>query len=221
MKRALDLCCKAGGASVGLHRAGYTVTGVDITPQPNYPFDFHCNDALDFPLKGYDLIWVSPPCQGYSAMRHAPGARDDHPLLIEPMRARLRASGTPYVIENVRAARRFMIDPVELSGDMFGLAGHGGWLLRQRLFECSFPVSQPPKSKLLQIYPVIGVYGGHCRIRAKRHGGRTTRDPWPVPHRQVASDLMGIDWMTMAELDEAIPPAYAEHIGRAALCAAS
>lgn len=33
MMKALDLFCKAGGTSMGLHRAGFNVTGVDIEPQ--------------------------------------------------------------------------------------------------------------------------------------------------------------------------------------------
>src|SRR5579864_4184083 len=101
--RCLDLFCCAGGATKGLQRAGFHVTGVDIKPQPRYCGDeFHQADALTFPLTGYDFIWASPPCQSYSsAMRHL---ATPQPMLIDAMRARLEASGAAWCIENVLGA---------------------------------------------------------------------------------------------------------------------
>lgn len=212
--RALDLFCCAGGAAMGLHRAGFEVVGVDLKPQKRYPFEFHQADALTFPLDGFDFIWASPPCQGYSAMQHAPGAIGA-PKLIPRVRKRLQAAGVPWCIENVEEARWAMREPQLLCGSMFGLGAQGCQLQRHRLFETSFDLSATPCCH--DDRPVIGVYGGHARKRAAKHGGRGTQDVWEGGHRAAASEAMGIDWMTLAEMSEAIPPAYAEHIGRAAI----
>jgi DNA (cytosine-5)-methyltransferase 1 len=195
---------------MGLHRAGFDVVGVDINPQPRYPFEFHQADALIYPLEGFDFIWASPPCQGYTALRHAPGTKGA-PLLIEAMRKRLRETTGLWCIENVEEAAWAMEDPVLLCGSMFNLGAQGCYLQRHRLFESNFQIRMP-ECKHRQ--PVIGVYGGHARRRAASAGGRTTRDIWEGGHRAAASEALGIDWMTLAELSEAIPPAYAHYIGK-------
>lgn len=217
MKRplAIDLCCKAGGVSVGLHRAGFDVIGVDIEPQPRYPFRFVQADALSFPLDGFDFVWASPHCQGYTAMRHAPGAKGK-PLMIPQFRERMPAHAL-WAIENVEKAAWDMIDPITLCGSMFGLGAQGCQLQRHRLIEANFPITVPPCGH--DDRPVIGVYGGHARRRAASAGGRGTRDVWQGGHKAAASEALGIDWMTLDELSEAIPPVYAEFIGRAAIAA--
>lgn len=200
---ALDLYCKAGGATKGLQRAGFHVAGVDIQPQPNYCGDeFHQADALTFDLTGFDFIWASPPCQAYtwSARRWHEVVRQD---LVARTRARLEASGALWAIENVPGAP--LNGFIRLCGEMFGLN-----VIRHRHFEPSpglllfAPPHQSHKKPIirngLQKSPYACVAG---------HGGEG--------YTYKYSDwclAMGIDWMTKAELVEAIPPAYSEFIGR-------
>ena len=211
--RAIDLCCCAGGASMGLWRAGFDVVGVDLVRHKRYPFEFVQADALEYPLDRADFVWASPNCQGYTELRHAPGARGK-PRLIPQFRAKM-PKGVPWCIENVEDAAWDMINPVTLCGSMFNLGAQGCRTQRHRLFECNFQVDQPECKH--DARPVIGIYGGHARKRAASAGGRGTRDVWRGGHKTAAAEAMGIDWMTLDELSEAIPPAYAEYIGRAAL----
>ena len=196
--RVLDLFCKAGGAGYGYHLAGYEVVGVDIELQPNYPFEFHQADALTFPLDGFDLIHASPPCQAHSNTARLNAT--EHPRLIEPARARLRASGTPYVIENVVGAP--LIDPVMLCGAMFELRTY-----RHRLFEASFTIPEPghPDHVIRQAKMGLPPAPGEF-IQVVGHTGDV----------EAARAGMGIWWMTGDELAQAIPPAYTVHIGAAA-----
>lgn len=120
--KLLDLFCGAGGAAMGYHRAGFEVTGIDINPQPHYPFKFIQADAMTYPLGGFDCYHASPPCQRYSILTR--GLHQDrienYPDLIAPIRDRLLHTGKPYVIENVEGARKLLINPVKLCGTMFG-----------------------------------------------------------------------------------------------------
>jgi DNA (cytosine-5)-methyltransferase 1 len=198
--RLLDLFCGAGGAAVGYHRAGFDVVGVDLAPQPRYPFEFHQADALEYPVGGYDAIHASPPCQAYTVAQSIRG-RTDHPTLIEPTRARLAAAGVPYVIENVKRAP--LINPVELCGTAFGLGAEGFELRRHRLFECTFAVMVSP---CWHQRPAAPVFGHNAGANFMRRYGRG----YNAAARAAA---MGIDWMTRDEVSEAIPPAFTEHIG--------
>lgn len=197
--KALDLFCGAGGASVGYAAAGFEVCGVDIQAQPNYPFAFCQADAMVFDIRGFDLVVASPPCQRYSKAQRI--QNNEHPDLIAPLRERMQRSGAMHVIENVVGAP--LVNPVELCGAMFGLRTY-----RHRWFECSFSVEAPshpehtaPLRKMGrpvqdgEFMHVVGNFSGVERAR----------------------EAMGIDWMKRDELREAIPPAYAEYIGRAAL----
>ena len=184
---------------MGYYRAGFDVTGVDIKPQPHYPFKFIQADALEVDLSGYDAYHASPPCQGYSmASQQWRLSGKEYPKLIEGTRQRLIETGKPYVIENVPGAP--LINPVLLNGAMFGMR-----IRRRRLFELSFeiPLFLIPKEEP----------SGFRMGRPVTENSIIT----PVGHFSgvaIAKKRMEIDWMGQAELAQAIPPAYTEFIGK-------
>jgi DNA (cytosine-5)-methyltransferase 1 len=218
--RLLDLFCGAGGAAMGYSRAGFEVVGVDLHPQKRYPFEFHQGDALEFLAEHggpFDAIHASPPCQAHSCLRHMPNTRKDHPHMIEPTRAALLAIARPYVIENVVGAP--LIDPLLLCGTMFGLVMGDGELRRHRLFESSIPLCTPgccqhTASRTIGVYGNSGGRRRYTVVITGHSGEHSNRDWTPRVSVTQAREAMGIDWMTFAELAQAIPPAYTEFIGR-------
>lgn len=207
--RMLDLFCCAGGAGVGYSRAGFDVVGIDLSPQPRYPLTFVRADAMELEpdfLASFDAIHASPPCQSYSDLAKRNKNAHEWPRLIEPVRDMLARSGRPYIMENVEGAP--LLNPVVLCGTMF----KGLRVLRHRLFEANFPIVPPLHGK----HPLV-----HTLDKRKSHYGKTDdmRDFVSVngggnSSVAAARDAMGIWWMTKNELNEAIPPAYTELIGR-------
>lgn len=218
--RLLDLFCGAGGAAVGYARAGFEIIGVDIKPQLNYPFGFIQDDALDY-LEGlifereetmFDAIHASPPCQAYSVLRRA-NPEAEYPDLVAPTRSLLIESDLPWVMENVPGAP--LMPAVVLCGSMFGLGAGDRQLRRHRLFEASFPMLQPPCQHKGE---AIGVYGGGPTGRytfengaKKDYYNRRGGYQGTIAEKREAMD---IDWMNASEINQAIPPAYTDFIGR-------
>ncbi len=209
--KLLDLFCGAGGCSVGYHRAGFEVVGVDNRPMPRYPFTFIQADALET-LKSigerFDVIHTSPPCQAFSQANNIHG-RTDHPDLIMATRELLERSGKTYVIENVPGAP--LHHPIVICGLALGLN-----VKRHRLFESNaflFGTTCPATHK----GDWLLVFGHTVLERGKQIG--TTKKGGPIIRRKHVGtdrgrDAMGIDWMARDELSQAIPPAYTEFIGK-------
>ncbi|MFF5295005.1 hypothetical protein [Paractinoplanes globisporus] len=218
----LDLFCCAGGAGAGYTAAGFEVVGVDIVDRPRYPFRFVKADALSYldilirggGIRAFTLVSASPPCQADCALtqgtNQAMGWGRDHTQLIPPLRARLERTGLPYVIEQPNGTAPVRKD-VTLCGEMFGLG-----VIRHRNFELGRwtterPVHVPHRGRVRGWRH--GVYHDGPYVAAYGAGGGKAS----VVEMQAA---MGIGWTDVREeLTEAIPPAYAEWLGRSFLAA--
>jgi len=214
--KILDLFCGAGGAGMGYNVAGFEVVGVDLNPQPDYPFEFIQADAIttledEAFMSEFDAIHASPPCQPYSTgvssrsskWNHTKGK--DEPALIDTVHGLLVESGLPWVIENVMGARDHMPEPwFVLCGSMFDRP-----IPRHRVFATNFGASvlehpncrglaKRSSEELGWEYRDMSVTG-----KGRRKG---TSERW--------SYLLGIYWpVSQHGLAEAIPPAYSQHIG--------
>lgn len=231
--KILDLFCGSGGAGMGYHRAGFDVYGIDLTPQPDYPFPFYQGDAVEalerlragemLPFTNPDgsVEWVgiesftavhgSPPCQPYSTgvvsrsskWNHTKGK--DEPALIGAVHAQLEALGVPWVIENVMGAKAHMPDPsFVLCGSMFDRP-----IPRHRVFASNAGIVAPEHPNCRGLAKRSAAeFGWDYRDMSVTGKGRRagTSDRWAF--------LLGIYWpMTQHGLAEAIPPAYSEFIG--------
>jgi DNA (cytosine-5)-methyltransferase 1 len=186
---------------MGYHRAGFEIVGVDIEPQPRYPFTFVRADALAYAREHgsrFDAIHASPPCQRYTTGGRVKD-RENRPDLVGATRLALMEIGRPWIIENVPGAPLFRT--TILCGSMFGLQ-----VRRHRLFETSFDIPEPPPCDHKGQGPIVGVYG--------RPHGQAGAWPGMLPSTlETWSKAMGIDWMDADGLSQAIPPAYTQWIG--------
>lgn len=208
--KLLDLYCGVGGGAMGYAAAGFEVTGIDIKPQPRYPFPFIQGNALRPPvdLEDFDVIHASPPCEGHSTLRALQPDRD-YPDLIPSTREMLLAACRPFVIENVATAplaSQPTLDGafgIRLCGSMFGLGNEDGQLRRHRLFESNVPLWQPSCRHR----------GQAVTVSTKRHAGKSFRQTNQPRTVDSAREIMQMPWSDRYGMGKAIPPAYAEFIG--------
>jgi DNA (cytosine-5)-methyltransferase 1 len=208
MASLLDLYCGAGMASDGYRAAGFTdIVGVDINLQPNYPYKFEQQDALEVLrdidyLKQFDAIHASPPCQAHTRAKHlrkAQGGKAKYDDLLTPTLAELRKYDLLWVVENVPGAPGMEGAAVEC-GSAYGLG-----VRRHRLFLGNVPLEGSGCRHKEQGRP-WGVY--HVPADSIPKGGRTARN---VEHgREVMGVSRDISWN---ELKEGFPPTYTQHIG--------
>lgn len=204
--KLLDLFCGAGGAAMGYHRAGFEVYGIDINPQPRYPFKFWQGDVMRLSPKffeQFDVIHASPPCQCFTVYGNNKGhMKSTHQDLIDPVRRMLSSTAKTYVIENVPGAP--LEDPIRLCGTSFPSLE----VRRHRLFESNVHIAGLPCE--------------HRRLTARKYPGSSNRPngrtvcnigEWRVP-LVAQQKAIGIGWMSVKELSQAIPPAYTEYLGR-------
>jgi DNA (cytosine-5)-methyltransferase 1 len=223
----LDLFACEGGATVGYQRAGWDVVAVDMDANRlrRNPADTQVlADAINFARTyGYqfDAIHASPPCQGYT--RGNAGRETAWPKLIPAVREALKATGRPYVIENVTDAGPDMVNPVALCGCQFDLStidtdGIRIHLKRERLFETNWGLTAPRPCDHDGIEWWAGAYGGARRDKYEakyvRKGGYVPRD------KETVKALLGVEHdMTWNGLFECLPPAYTEYVGTSLLAA--
>lgn len=229
--KLLDLFCGAGGCTKGYQRAGLWVRGVDIKRQPRYcGEEFVQADALEY-LRGliesgeieeFDAIHASPPCQADSNGRNYNGRKrrepDRHPKLIEPTKELLQQFNGLWVLENVIGAAHRLSYPIMICGTALGLR-----VQRHRLFESNLFLFQPwacnhrPFDVSVRRRRAEYLLAYEDATTAK---GQAVRRP-PSCRKAIAGEAMGIDWMTLDEMGEAVPPAYTEWIGRQLVAALS
>lgn len=208
--RLLDLFCGQFGAGYGYHLAGFDVTGVDIRPvRPQHrPPSVHFvhGDALEYLAEygqEYDVIHASPPCRAYSRARHGAPVAYRHPDLVRPTRRLLKASGRPYVMENVEGAP--LVDPVLLCGAMFGLATY-----RHRMFESNW-----------QLWPSMSPHPAHqaptARMGRPAAPGEFHSFVGNFSGLEKAREVMQMPWANQDGIRQAVPPAYTRYIGAALL----
>lgn len=192
---ALDICCRKGGATVGLQRAGFHVIGVDIEPQPGYPGDeFVQADGLKildimtvdgrlwrrgrWPISPA-IIWQSWPCQDgntATASNRARGIADAHRQFIPEARALSEKIGIPYVLEQPTSSRKGLISQdLTLCMDMFKGGMSPPWVQKHRSFELGgFTLPQPPhpagpvRGGSTVVFPKPAGHAG--KVRGWRHG---------------------------------------------------
>ena len=120
MPTAIDLFAGAGGLSLGLENAGWSIAAAveydkaaSATHKHNFPTTEHlCQDVREIDFRrfsGIDLVAGGPPCQPFSVSGKRMGQFDLRDMVPEFVRAVAQARPKAFLMENVAglANRRF------------------------------------------------------------------------------------------------------------------
>lgn len=186
---ATDIFCGAGGASLGLHRAGFGVVGYDywrpaVDTHNANGITAHQHDlsdpSLDDRIAPCDLLWASPPCQPFSAAGDGDGEDDERDGFPWTLRIIGRLRPKVVIIENVKGLT------FDKHADYFGsvllaLSGLGYEWDWKVLNAADYGVPQTRE---------------RCFIIARRDGGPIV---WPMPTHTEEAGLFTEPWVTMAQ----------------------
>jgi DNA (cytosine-5)-methyltransferase 1 len=196
----------------------------------------------------YDVIHASPPCQAYSALKHLarkphPALVEatrrglqatGKPYVIEnvvgaPLHFPLLLCGTMFALETPCGAQLRRHRLFESSHYIMapGECAHGQTTSGVHSYDVRNEATRDAKRR------TISIHGDHPRDRRVRWGtGRTITVTGSTPQQNVernrlretfsvaeAQIAMGIDWMGMQALSQAVPPAYTHWIGQQLLTA--
>lgn len=212
----LDLCCCAGLAADGYMKAARDlgidlhIVGIDIDPQPHYPYEFIQADAVEFLTRHgheFDRIHASPPCQQYShSTAQFRNKGKIYPDILASIRAGIDALGIPAVIENVPSAP---IRPdVKFVGYVFDLP-----IIKKRFFELHHWFMMNPQMALTRKSVKRGDFAtvvgkGHKNpVALCKVPGETIKQKWRAA---LGTDRVELTYREMAE---GFPPAYTHYIG--------
>ncbi len=177
--KALDLCCGAGGLSLGLTRAGFDVLGIDADADALDTHRRHVGPCEQGDLRTYspphafDFVAGGPPCQPFSVAGKGLADEDERYLIPAFLRIARKAHARAVLLENVRGLVTRHPRVFRAVLDLFEAEYHTTWTI---LNAAHFGVPQS-RERLF----VIGFRDAADRARFR----------WPLPSHAPPGELFG------------------------------
>jgi DNA (cytosine-5)-methyltransferase 1 len=157
--KAIDVFAGAGGLSLGLKEAGWSVEAAVeydavamATHKHNFPETTHLVDdvrGIDFKrFRGFDLVAGGPPCQPFSVSGKRLGSFDVRDMVPEFVRAVAEAKPRAFLMENVAGLTAARFDTY-LSDQIVALRSLGYVVFSKVLNAANYGVAQRRKRLFL------------------------------------------------------------------------